>query len=180
MDRGGEERRGEKERETSFPLSSALLPIRNWGLSSSEAKEGYNHLIHQLTCLGMASTHYMSNTVSGLWASWVLKITQSRHCSDIYFSNAALLLRVRTLCFTFQLEPVLSSIENPADVDLVRLMPNECITDTTVHWSRKDKKLAAGHMTHNRNPQHLVLYVYGWKSWSCVTSSFLLSLSKDT
>lgn len=132
--RGG----GETERETSFPLSSALLPIRNWGLSSSEAKEGYNHLIHQLTCHRMAQTHYTSNTVSGLWEEacpcWSsLWVQASRWhlffscCSAAQGQNFYCGLLFPTLiCSEYHFKSSCSAI-------VVRLMQNKCIVDSTLH-----------------------------------------------
>ena len=124
----------------SLPLSCALAPIRTWRLSLSEAKEGYNRLIHPLICLGMARSHYMGNTVSGVWVCGVVRM------SVIYFSNAGPLFSVRTLCFTFPLDSSWCCI-------VVGLLQSERTTDVAVHRSGRDKNLQLsiwlGITTHN-------------------------------
>lgn len=52
MDVGGQE----AERDVA-PLVIFCLTNYKLGLASSEARGGYNHPIHQPTCLGMALTH---------------------------------------------------------------------------------------------------------------------------
>lgn len=53
---------GKQEVGSVSPLVICRLTNYKLGLSSSEARRGYNHPIHQPTCLSMALTHYTSGS----------------------------------------------------------------------------------------------------------------------